>query len=74
MASDLIQEKLKGIETNSLVDRVEARLVELLQSRQLKVGDTIPKEIELAEIIECQPDRHPGSPAPPPHHGPDRIP
>jgi len=51
MALELIQEKLKGIETNSLVDRVEARLVELLQSRQLKVGDTIPKEIELAEII-----------------------
>jgi GntR family transcriptional repressor for pyruvate dehydrogenase complex len=51
MALALIQEKLKGIETNSLVDRVEARLVELLQSRQLKVGDTIPKEIELAEII-----------------------
>ncbi len=51
MALELIQDKLKGIETNSLVDRVEARLVELLQSRQLKVGDTIPKEIELAEII-----------------------
>ena len=51
MALELVQDKLKGIETNSLVDRVEARLVELLQSRQLKVGDTIPKEIELAEII-----------------------
>jgi len=51
MPVELIQEKLKGIETNTLVDRVEARLVELLQSRQLKVGDTIPKEMELAEII-----------------------
>jgi GntR family transcriptional repressor for pyruvate dehydrogenase complex len=51
MAVEQIQEKLRGIETNSLVDRVEARLVELLQSRQLKVGDSIPKEIELAEII-----------------------
>ena len=51
MPAELIQEKLKGIETNSLVDRVEARLVELLQSRQLKVGDSIPKEMELAEII-----------------------
>jgi DNA-binding FadR family transcriptional regulator len=51
MPVELLQEKLKGIETNSLVDRVEARLVELLQSRQLKVGDSIPKEIELAEII-----------------------
>ena len=51
IAVERIQEKLKGIDTNSLVDRVEARLVELLQSRQLKVGDSIPKEIELAEII-----------------------
>jgi DNA-binding FadR family transcriptional regulator len=33
------------------VDRVEAKLVELLQSRQLKLGDSIPKEVELAEAI-----------------------
>lgn len=33
------------------MDRVEAKLVELLQNRQLKVGDSIPKEIELAEAI-----------------------
>jgi DNA-binding FadR family transcriptional regulator len=30
---------------------VEARLVALLQNRELKIGDTIPKEVELAEAI-----------------------
>lgn len=39
------------IDTRSLVDKVEARLVELLQQRKLKVGDAIPKEIELAETL-----------------------
>jgi len=42
---------LKAIDTSTLVDRVEAKLVELLQSRQLKLGDSIPKEVELAEAI-----------------------
>lgn len=46
-----VQQHFKGVETSSLVDRVEAKLVELLQNRQLKVGDSIPKEIELAEAI-----------------------
>ena len=39
------------IDTSSLVDKVEANLVSLLQQRKLKVGDSIPKEIELAESI-----------------------
>ncbi len=42
---------LKAIDTSTLVDRVEAKLVELLQNRQLRVGDSIPKEVELAEAI-----------------------
>lgn len=37
--------------TASLVDRVENRLVELLRERKLAVGDTIPKEMELAEVL-----------------------
>ena len=37
--------------TVSLVDRVENRLVELLRERKLAVGDTIPKEMELAEVL-----------------------
>jgi DNA-binding FadR family transcriptional regulator len=41
----------KTIETSSLVDKVEASIVELLQEQKLKVGDTIPKELELTEIL-----------------------
>jgi GntR family transcriptional regulator, transcriptional repressor for pyruvate dehydrogenase complex len=41
----------KTVDTSSLVDKVEANLVELLQQRKLKVGDFIPKEIELAETL-----------------------
>lgn len=42
---------LKTIETSSLVDRVESKLVELLQEQKLKVGDIIPKEMDLAETL-----------------------
>ena len=41
----------KTIETTSLVDKVEASIVELLQEQKLKVGDSIPKELELTEIL-----------------------
>ncbi|MEZ4903602.1 MAG: FadR/GntR family transcriptional regulator [Spirosomataceae bacterium] len=40
-----------SIDNSSLVDKVESNLVELLQSRKLKVGDVIPKEIELVETL-----------------------
>lgn len=46
-----IKDSLRSIDTSSLVDRVESSLVELLQERKLKVGDTIPKEIELAASL-----------------------
>lgn len=39
------------IDTSSLVDKVEDSLVALLQQKKLKVGDAIPKEIELAETL-----------------------
>ncbi|MFD1631431.1 FadR/GntR family transcriptional regulator [Pseudopedobacter beijingensis] len=39
------------IDTSSLVDKVEANLVKLLQERKLKVGDPIPKELELSETL-----------------------
>lgn len=42
---------LKAVDNTSLVDKVEGSLAELLQQRKLKVGDTIPKEIELAEAL-----------------------
>jgi GntR family transcriptional regulator, transcriptional repressor for pyruvate dehydrogenase complex len=41
---------LKSVDTSSLVDKV-ANLVKLLQEKKLKVGDSIPQEIELAETL-----------------------
>jgi GntR family transcriptional repressor for pyruvate dehydrogenase complex len=46
-----IKASLATIDTRSLVDKVESNLVELLKDRKLKVGDSIPKEIELAETL-----------------------
>lgn len=46
-----IKDSLRTIDTSSLVDKVEANLVALLKERKLKVGDSIPKEMELAEIL-----------------------
>src|SRR6187431_647897 len=51
MESTTIDNKFKLVDTRSLVDKVEANLVELLQERKLTVGDSIPKEIELAETL-----------------------
>ena len=48
MTSSAIHESLRSIDTSSLVDKVESGLVALLQEKKLKVGDVIPKEIELA--------------------------
>lgn len=44
----MTKENLPAIDTRSLVDRVEDSLVALLQERKLKIGDSIPKEIDLA--------------------------
>jgi GntR family transcriptional repressor for pyruvate dehydrogenase complex len=43
--------KFKQVDTSSLVDRVEDNLVQLLQERKLKVGDSIPTELELTAIL-----------------------
>jgi len=51
MTLSLIKENLKELDTSSLVDKVEANLVELLQQQKLKIGDSIPKEVELAESL-----------------------
>lgn len=45
------KESFQEVDTSSLVDKVEAKLVELLQQRKLQVGDAIPKEMELAAIL-----------------------
>lgn len=51
MSNTIINESLKSIDTSSLVDKVEDGLVRLLQEKKLKVGDSIPKEVELAETL-----------------------
>ena len=51
MTLSAIKRELIGSNTSSLVDKVEARLVGLLQERKLKVGDVIPKEMELADTL-----------------------
>ena len=51
MNSADLKANFRAVDTSSLVDKVEANLVELLQQRKLKVGDPIPKEIELAETL-----------------------
>lgn len=42
---------IKAIDTRSLVDRVEMHLIETLIQKGFKVGDTIPKEVELADAL-----------------------
>ncbi|RPD45573.1 FadR/GntR family transcriptional regulator [Paracnuella aquatica] len=51
MNEAVFKESLSELDTSSLVDKVEAKLVELLQQRKLHVGDAIPKEIELASLL-----------------------
>lgn len=51
MTLALLKSEIKSIDTSSLVDKVEDRLVELLRERKLAVGDVIPKEIELAVAL-----------------------
>ncbi|QNF32290.1 FadR family transcriptional regulator [Adhaeribacter swui] len=43
--------KLEMIDTSSLVDRVERNLIDLLIKKNLKVGNAIPTEIELAGAL-----------------------
>lgn len=51
MSLNTVIDNFQGVDTSSLVDKVEAKLVQLLQDRKLQVGDTIPKELELAENL-----------------------
>lgn len=51
MAYEDLKTELKSVDTSSLVDKVEERLVNLLQQKKLQVGDSIPKELELVETL-----------------------
>jgi DNA-binding FadR family transcriptional regulator len=51
MTAEAIHEKFKSIENVSLVDKVESNLVQLLQQQKLKIGDSIPTELELSDKL-----------------------
>jgi DNA-binding FadR family transcriptional regulator len=42
---------LKAIDTSSLVDKVEMNLIDYFVKKELQPGDSIPKELELADIM-----------------------
>jgi len=46
-----MDETFQPLDTSSLVDKVEANLVQLLRDRKLKVGDTIPTELDLSKTL-----------------------
>ena len=43
--------KLGNVDTSSLVDKVEERIVTFIQETEMKVGDVLPKELDLAESL-----------------------
>lgn len=51
MTEGAIKEVFQSIENISLVDKVESSLVQLLQEQKLKIGDTIPTELEISERL-----------------------
>lgn len=51
MKSAALIDSLRNVDTSSLVDRVEKNLVELFIEKNFKVGDTIPKELELTKAM-----------------------
>lgn len=51
MKSISLIESLKNVDTSSLVDKVEKSLIELFIEKNFKVGDTIPKELELTQAM-----------------------
>jgi DNA-binding FadR family transcriptional regulator len=46
-----LKPELKSIDTSSLVDKVERHMIEVFLHKDLKPGDKIPKETELASIM-----------------------
>lgn len=51
MKSDKHTSGLEAIDTSSLVDKVEMNLIDYFSKKELQPGDSIPKELELAEIM-----------------------
>jgi DNA-binding FadR family transcriptional regulator len=44
-------EKLSEIDTSSLVDKVEESILNYIRQAEMKVGDLLPKELDLAEKL-----------------------
>lgn len=51
METNSLIKSIKNVDTSSLVDRVEKNLIELFVQKNFKVGDSIPKELELTEAL-----------------------
>jgi DNA-binding FadR family transcriptional regulator len=51
MKTNGLIESIKNIDTSSLVDRVEKNMIELFIEKNFKVGDPIPKELELTAAL-----------------------
>ncbi|MCC5928174.1 MAG: FadR family transcriptional regulator [Cyclobacteriaceae bacterium] len=51
MKLTLVKKSVEESNGLSLVDQVESQLVELLRQKKLRVGDSIPREVELAELL-----------------------
>lgn len=47
-----LKNRIQPVQNLSLVDKVELGLMELLAERELKPGDPLPKEVELAEAFD----------------------
>jgi len=43
--------RLQAVDTSSLVDRAEKRIILYIQENRMKVGDALPKELDLAERL-----------------------
>jgi hypothetical protein len=48
---DTLKSSIKSIDTSSLEDNVEMNLIELFIEKNFKIGDAIPKELELTEAL-----------------------
>ena len=44
-------EKLGTIDTSSLVDKAEVRIIQFIQEKNMAVGDVLPKELDLADSL-----------------------
>lgn len=50
MEDDLLK-GLKTLDTSSLVDKVEDQIIHLIRSMDMQVGDSLPREVDLAERL-----------------------